>query len=49
MLVIFFVAGWILGYAYAHCVIADEVERLGGFYVGKKTYKVYVVKTEGEN
>lgn len=32
------VAGWTLGYVMAHGEVSRECERLGGFYVGPKTY-----------
>lgn len=31
-------SGWMLGYVMAHNEISSECERLGGFYVGPKTY-----------
>ena len=31
-------AGWTLGYVMAHDKVSRECERLGGFYVGPKTY-----------
>ena len=31
-------AGWTLGYVMAHNEVSRECERLGGFYVGQKTY-----------
>ena len=31
-------SGWLLGYVMAHSEVARECERLGGFYVGTKTY-----------
>lgn len=31
-------AGWLLGYVMAHNEVSRECERLGGFYVGPKTY-----------
>lgn len=30
--------GWLLGYVMAHNEVSRECERLGGFYVGQKTY-----------
>ena len=30
--------GWLLGYVMAHNEVSRECERLGGFYVGPKTY-----------
>lgn len=30
--------GWYLGYVMAHSEVARECERLGGFYVGRKTF-----------
>lgn len=31
-------SGWLLGYVMAHSEVVRECERLGGFYVGTKTY-----------
>lgn len=39
-----FLVGLFLGYVIAHGEIANESERLGAFYVGKKVY--YVTKIE---
>jgi len=49
MLEVFFVLNlavfsYFLGDAIAHSTIATECERLGGFYVGNKTYKCVEVK-----
>ena len=30
--------GWFLGFVMAHNEVARECERLGGFYVGQKTF-----------
>lgn len=38
------VLGFLIGYGYAHIVVAEEIEKLGGFYVGKAVYKGYKVK-----
>lgn len=37
LVIVAIVAYW-LGYAAAHTEVARECERLGSFYVGKKTY-----------
>lgn len=40
-----------LGIETAHITIADECEKLGGFYVGKKIYRCTAIKpaeSEGE-
>lgn len=39
-----FLVGLFLGYVIAHGEIANESERLGAFYVGKKVF--YVTKIE---
>ena len=35
-------AGWTLGYVMAHNEVARECDRLGGFYVGLKTYSCQI-------
>lgn len=35
--------GYRAGYEIAHMIIARECERLGGFYVGSKTYKCHLI------
>lgn len=40
------VVGIMIGYGYAHIVVAEEIEKLGGFYVGKKVYKGHKVEEE---
>lgn len=37
--VICILVGYWIGWVHAHHTVADECERLGGFYVGKKTFK----------
>lgn len=32
-------AGGFIGWVWAHYSIADECEKLGGFFVGKKVYR----------
>ena len=34
--------GWMLGYVMAHNEVSRECERLGGFYVGPKTYSCQI-------
>lgn len=41
--------GYRLGYEIAHTTIARECERLGGFYVGKKTYKCTTIDEPTEH
>ncbi|MRA45303.1 hypothetical protein [Acinetobacter pittii] len=33
-----FIIAWALCHRYSHIMIANECERLGGFFVGEKTY-----------
>lgn len=37
---------FIIGYEFAHSVIAKECERLGGFYFGSKVYMCKTIKSE---
>lgn len=37
---------YFIGYQKAHHEVATECERLGGFYVGEKTYTCTVAKKE---
>lgn len=39
LLVCMILIGICIGWAVAHSTIADECRRLGGFYVGKSTFK----------
>jgi len=34
--------GYNLGWRIAHLMVAEECERLGGFFVGKKTYMCHL-------
>lgn len=34
-----FIVAWFICHSYTHIMIANECERLGGFFVGNKTYK----------
>lgn len=45
-ILIAFIVGHCNGWIVAHATIAKECERLGGFYVGKKTYKCVEVEEE---
>ncbi|WP_167432564.1 hypothetical protein [Moraxella equi] len=36
---LFLVIGFFVGYQYAHFYIANECEKLGGFFVGNKIYE----------
>ena len=38
-----FIIAWLWSDSVAHNKIASECERLGGFFVGSKTYKCYAV------
>lgn len=38
-----FIIAWYLCHRYTHIMVASECERLGGFYVGSKTYKCYLI------
>lgn len=35
-------AGWVIGFATAHDVVARECERLGAFYVGRAVFECSV-------
>lgn len=37
--------GYWIGWVHAHNTVADECERLGGFYVGKKIFKCEKVES----
>ena len=39
-----FILAWFLCHAYTHYYIANECDRLGGFFVGDKTYKCVAVE-----
>ena len=36
--------GFLIGWSYAHLVVATECKKLGGFYVGKTVFKCVEVK-----
>ncbi|ENV33954.1 hypothetical protein [Acinetobacter gerneri] len=38
-----FIIAWYLCHRFTHIMIASECERLGGFFVGSKTYKCHLV------
>ncbi|MEG2445791.1 MAG: hypothetical protein RSA22_03825 [Acinetobacter sp.] len=38
-----FVIAWVLCHRYTHILIANECEKLGGFFVGNKTYKCHAI------
>ena len=48
-LIIGYAIGHSYGYHYAHQIVAKECERLGGFYVGTKTYRCTEIIEENEN
>ena len=39
-----FLIGWVVRSRYTHIMIASECEKLGGFFVGSKTYKCVVIE-----
>ena len=39
-----FMLAWFLCSGYTHIMIATECERLGGFFVNKKTYKCILIE-----
>jgi len=39
-----FIVAWVVCSWYTHIYVANECERLGGFFVGEKTYKYIEVK-----
>jgi len=39
-----FIVAWVICSWYTHIYVANECERLGGFFVGSKTYKCIEVK-----
>lgn len=39
-----FMLAWFLCSGYTHIMIATECERLGGFFVNKKTYKCIAIE-----
>jgi hypothetical protein len=41
--IIGFIIAWLWSDSFTHHKIAAECERLGGFFVGSKTYKCYAV------
>ena len=38
-----FVIAWALCHCYTNIMIANECEKLGGFFVGDKTYKCHAI------
>lgn len=38
-----FIIAWVLCHRYTHIMIASECEKLGGFFVGSKTYKCIAI------
>ncbi|MBJ8477210.1 hypothetical protein [Acinetobacter bereziniae] len=38
-----FIIAWALCHRYTHIMVASECERLGGFFVGSKTYKCILI------
>ncbi|MCX5466530.1 hypothetical protein [Acinetobacter nematophilus] len=38
-----FIIAWALCHRYTHIIVASECERLGGFFVGSKTYKCILI------
>jgi len=41
---VWFLAGYNAGWVRAHITVADECERLGGFYVGKLVFKCTAIE-----
>lgn len=39
-----FIVAWVTCSWYTHIYVANECDRLGGFFVGKKTYKGVVIE-----
>lgn len=44
-----FIIAWVLCHRYTHIMIASECERLGGFFVGDKTYKCVAIENHTTN
>lgn len=45
-----FIIAWVLCHRYTHIMIANECERLGGFFVDGKTYKCHgIVDSKQDN
>lgn len=44
-----FILGALVGFIYAHSIIATECDRLGGFYYNQKTYKCVLSNPNKEN
>lgn len=42
------IVGCTIAWIAAHACVASECEKLGGFYVGKKTFKCVEIKQEGQ-
>lgn len=45
-LIIGIVIGWSMGWVYAHTTVAQECEKLGKFYVGKKVFECTKIETK---
>ncbi|QGA11035.1 hypothetical protein GFH30_06365 [Acinetobacter wanghuae] len=43
-----FIIAWVVCCCYTHICVANECERLGGFFVGSKTYKCVVIEDESQ-
>lgn len=44
------IAAWVVCSGYTHVMIATECERLGGFFVNKKTYKcIAIIENEDKS
>lgn len=41
-----FMIAWFLCSGYTHYMVAAECEKLGGFFVGSKTYKCILIEDE---
>lgn len=48
-LLIGLLAGYHIGWRIAHITVAAECERLGGFFVDRKTYKCVAIEPRKEN
>lgn len=38
-----FIIAWVLCHRYTHIMIAEECEKLGGFFLGSKTFKCVAI------
>lgn len=41
--------GFYVGYVWAHYTVANECKKLGGFFVGKETFKCTKIEVETSN